>query len=505
MRRLVLSVPFLIALAGCGLGPTPPQEKTVQASAPIVNGSPDTTHKAVVALLGQQSECTGTIVQVKNGIGYVLTAAHCCTPQDPLQVLTMANDYNNGPYINIMAGSAVRDPAYNANNNTHDFCMLKFQGANAQTPVIPVVTAPDNLASGTIVDFIGYGVTGDPNNPANDNSLRLHKTGPINGVDSLLVYYNESNNGSNPINGGPCSGDSGGPAITTSGPVVVVAVTSAGDQTCSQFGISGRVTSATGANGFITQYLNDQVIMPAMDCNTCSQNTTSQGGACYNAALACFNDQACSNLNDCIGNCNGSQACVDGCVNQFQAGVAKLNAVYACICNTGCTTECAAECGSQPSCGLTASDPNCNTCLENSCCGEAQNCANNTTCTSCLVANPPASCNNNAQYNALLGCLDAKCGAQCGGSSSSSSSSGMASSSSGNASSSSGGQGGGGQGGGGQGNGGGATGSGGGNIGEEGGCSMSQSSSSGATPAFLAIALGAALSLLRRRRDARRA
>ncbi len=61
----------------------------------IINGQLDTTHQAVVALIGRNSICSGTIVQTdpQRGIGWVLTAAHCV--DDVPQAIIQGNDFNS--------------------------------------------------------------------------------------------------------------------------------------------------------------------------------------------------------------------------------------------------------------------------------------------------------------------------------------------------------------------------------------------------------------------------
>ena len=521
MRRLALTCSFLGSLIAAGCAPEGPAslaDHVAETGSPIVNGAQDTTHTAVVALLGNQSECSGTVVQVKGSNGYVLTAAHCCTAQDPPAYVVFANDYTQASASNtkyVIASSVKRDPNWNPNTNTHDFCMLQFSGATASTPVIPVMTpTTDNLAPGTQVDFVGYGVTGDPNNPASQNSLRLHKKGPIQQVDSLLVYYNESNSGAYPVNGGPCSGDSGGPALTTTGTLLVAAVTSAGDQTCTQFGLSGRVSVVSKSGGFVDQYLNDQPITPANDCVTCEQNAST--GVCASATTACGNDQKCITLSQCLGNCT-TQACVDTCnATAGPTAVSEYKAYVNCICNTGCPTQCATECGGA-TCGFTTATPTCDTCLEGKCCSQATACSNDATCTSCVTsANPPASCNTNTLVKGFYGCLQNNCATPCGistSSSSSSSSGGTSSSSSGGTStSSSTSSAGGGVGGGNTGTGGGNVGTGAGDNGaggsgansnnnQDSGCSVGVAGSETGSAASLAgMLLGLAIAASRRRR-----
>src|SRR5262245_57688705 len=124
MRRLTFMCPFLglVALFGCAQPAPDPAEDPGSADDSIINGTQDNVHTAVVALFTQTSECTGTILQVKGGNGYVLTAAHCCEPGDPPQWVVTGVDYNNPTAVyGVVAGSVARDPNYNPPPLTHDF------------------------------------------------------------------------------------------------------------------------------------------------------------------------------------------------------------------------------------------------------------------------------------------------------------------------------------------------------------------------------------------------
>jgi MYXO-CTERM domain-containing protein len=425
MHRLAVLYSFLgsFALLGCTLpAPDPAGEDPGHAEDSIINGTQDNAHTAVVALFSQQSECTGTILQVKGGNGYVLTAAHCCTAQDMPQWVLTGVDYDNPTAVyGVVPGSVTQDPGYNPATLLHDFCMLQFSGAPANMPFIPPATsqAQDGLQVGSQVEFVGYGVAGTPQNHDNFNSIRNHITGALDQLDSLSIAYDQQAN-----NGGPCSGDSGGPALVQPGTPqaqqLVVGVTSYGDVNCAQYGVSGRVSGVY--NGFIGPYLNGQPILPPQDCQTCATNAQQPNGACGAQTQACLNNQACADLSNCLQGCS-TQACVDGCANQFQAGINDYNNFVDCICYTGCTTQCAAECGPPPSnCGLQSSDADCNTCLESKCCAQAQACANDQACVDCLVPNAPASCSNNGPLNQLAICITSNCNTECNGGSSSSSS-----------------------------------------------------------------------------------
>ena len=553
MRRVALACSFLGSLiaAGCAPASAPDANEgtAAEAKGAIAFGSADTAnpHTAVVALVidaggGYISSCSGTVVKVANGQGYVLTAAHCCNEGAP-GIVVMANDYGNyaqqlfnpnpsPPVYKVVPGSVYYDAAYNQYD--HDFCMLKFSGATASTPTIKLPTgSPDGLANGTAIEHVGYGMT----NTNSNNSQRRTGTNNVGQLSSALIEYNQGNG-----TPGPCQGDSGGPTLIPAGEAqgsqTVVGVTSWGNSSsCSgaSMGASSRVLSGIGSGKFITSFINDAPIgnQPGTatgNCDTCQQETLSPGGACASTYNACTSNSACSTLLNCMSNCT-TQTCAENCWNAAgTSGQNAYNAILNCICNTGCPTECSTECGGSTSssssssggnCGLQSQDPTCNTCLTNSCCSQASACANNAACVSCLQsANPPASCNSNAQLNSLVSCLSGNCASQCG-ISSSSSSSGSTSSSSGSTSSSSGstsassstsssgstsgGTGGGGTGTGGTGTGGAGTGGDSGNDpDQDSGCSVSggagSASTQGASFAGLLVALG--LAFARRRRGA---
>jgi MYXO-CTERM domain-containing protein len=486
MRRLALTCSILGTLlaAGCAPPSTSGEDPASEAKDSIVYGSSDSSHTAVLALLipasgGYFSACTGTVVKMSGTTAYVLTAAHCCNNGAP-SLAVMAQNY--APYEQYVFGGNPPAPAYKVdsnsvyydsayNGNTHDFCMLKVPGVPSSTPAIPVATGNDGVTLGTQLQHVGYGQTEqdvqNPNSP-NQNTSRRKGTNTANvQVTSTIIQYSQGGSGNTP---GPCHGDSGGPALTpynaasqTSQKVVGVTSYGTGSGECigaGAQGVSVRVTSVTGANGFVTNYLNDTPTgtkagsTSAGNCSTCQQDTLSPGGACSSTYNACTNNAACNTLLSCLGNC-GTQTCADNCWNAAGAtGQNLYNNVINCICNTGCSNECSAECGgTSTGCGLQAQDANCDMCLTGKCCNQASACAGNQTCLDCLSTGS-TSCNNNSQYVSLITCLQNNCNVECLGgstsssssssssgstsSSSSSSSSGSASSSSGSASSSSG-------------------------------------------------------------------
>ena len=337
-RRLRAPLCVLVALAGaagCSERATDPRlaplpERPGSVGEPIIGGTPDTTHQAVVAVLSQNSACTGTIIQKTANYGYVLTAAHCVGPD--LAVVAQGNDYNGGGLVYYSIDDWQAHSGYNQQVN--DFAMLRVVGVGGATPVIPAMTpAQDALQIGTPILHVGYGMTSYPNS---NNSARYKVPGSVSSLTQLLVYYDDPNSG-------PCFGDSGGPQLTT-GTERVAGVTSAGPQgsDCTGLGWSGRVSAVY--NSFIAPYINGEP-QGQQTCAQCFESTTSGVSTCADEVAACFNNADCDALNTCLGGCSNA-TCQQNCVNAHPTGYTIFNAIYDCVCTQGCV----AECGTDPMC-----------------------------------------------------------------------------------------------------------------------------------------------------------
>jgi hypothetical protein len=256
-------------LMGCSARATP-DDRVGTSRASIAYGTADSRHTAVVSVLapvGSSSlqECTGSIVAVTNGTGYVLTAAHCCNTYVPTLVVA-ASDYSVGeaylgggtpapPVYSVVRGSVFYDANYTGND--HDFCLLQFAGATPSTPTLALPTsANDGLALGAEVEHVGFGMT----ETSTTNSGRRTGIGTVDlGLTSLILEFSQG--GANHIPG-TCAGDSGGPALLPAGVAqaqqVVVGVQSYGDaSSCAgeTLGVASRVSSEIGPGQFITSYL----------------------------------------------------------------------------------------------------------------------------------------------------------------------------------------------------------------------------------------------------------
>jgi len=356
MQRLDLTCfAFALTLAACAPPrPGSPEEASAHTSAPIVYGSADTAHTAVVALLaplqGGFSECSGTIVQVTSGVASVLTAAHCCNQGAPT-IVVMSDDYGASvssiksshppaPAYAVIAGSVRWDQGYdeNALAPVDDFCMLQFD-APAGTPVIPVATGSDGLAPNIAVEYVGFGTTESNQN----NSLREHVSAPVDQqITAADFRYTEG--GTTHI-GGPCEGDSGGPALLPSGvpqaQQVVVGTTSYGDDACMSYGVSMRVTSETGPGGFISTYLasGPSSVSSSTGASSASSSSSSGGGG-SGAPTTCDGaggDIGCCTPAGALYFCAPGQASLEylPCHGGKTCGWDAADGYYACVTGPG--------------------------------------------------------------------------------------------------------------------------------------------------------------------------
>ncbi len=416
----------ILAAVGCSSGSPGKLPPTAVSHQAITNGSPDTTHQGVMMLVDQThgAACSGSVVAVKGTYGFLLTAAHCVlgepnkgipAPTASDLVVVQGNDAQTSnivyPVVDFKA-----NPGYaSSGNKLYDFAMVKFNGAGSSTPTMKMLTSSlDNLKAGSPVEFVGYGIT---SSGSQNSGTRMHVNNTLAdtaagyAVSALTVSYSEAGG-----LGGPCSGDSGGPALyTVNGTQYVAAVTSYGDQTCTQFGVSGRVSAVV--DNFINPYINGTSGTGTQTCAQCQQASTTGVGACSQAVTDCQNNADCKALVTCFNNCAQSdQTCINNCATQHSAGTTLYQKIGDCVCTTACKTECASDPSCQGSqCGFSFSDATCSQCMNNSCCTEQQNCKADSACSTCVTSSsPPASCSSNANETALMQCYTGKCAQQCG-------------------------------------------------------------------------------------------
>jgi len=253
---------FLVALASLSLMSIPvlsgcsdsSRRELFAQGRPIVHGSPDNdpAHMATVALTngpGTDFFCSGTLIT--NNV--VLTAAHCLedywgNPVNPTSIDVFFGDdvHSGGDYRAVAEGE--QNPSWNRSSLYGDAALLRLS-STAPSDVAPIPYLPTNLElteadeGTTIVDFSGFGL-----DEHGSSGEKLHVEDYIDivcdtagGCSNGQVVQNSFSYDEDP--GGPCSGDSGGPAYVMRSNVEYVAgVTSYGDQNCSYFGVSTNIS-----------------------------------------------------------------------------------------------------------------------------------------------------------------------------------------------------------------------------------------------------------------------
>jgi MYXO-CTERM domain-containing protein len=232
MRRLLCLAAVLPFVVACSDERGPVAERIAQQQDAIINGIPDSTHDAVVALFGNFSACSGTVFTTNASGVYVITAAHCFE-QDTMSQVVIGDDYQAAEDIlNVVAWE--QHPQWDSDNLAYDFALIRASGSFSH-PVIPVLTpGEDAIGPGTPLTHVGYGLLSSPNG---DTTSRHYGTGNVSEVAQIQFAYNQPTLG-------PCSGDSGGASLVDLGAGERVAgVISFGDQECTDYGVSGRVSS----------------------------------------------------------------------------------------------------------------------------------------------------------------------------------------------------------------------------------------------------------------------
>ncbi len=328
---------FALAVGGCDApAPRSTAPATASAEAPIIEGSADTEHPAVVWLFNSDDgfACSGTIIAVDGTTGYVLTAAHCAG----MDQVVIATDFYDcfgeprGP--SCQAVFAAQDQVYHPTwtgdigEGSADFSMLRFVGAGPTTPVIPAAASDDGVFPTVEVDVVGFGQI-----ETGDNSRRNHKVTRIDEVIDEPALF------SHPAT--VCFGDSGGPAILDGR---VVGVSSFVDSdSCYGHGYSGRVQ--TVYEDFIAPYIAQPPIQQS--CDACLETALDTlGGPCGAELDACGADSACVAIEACVIACVGNPGCERECANSNPAGALLHDAIFRCA---SCDV-CVSSCGDDPRC-----------------------------------------------------------------------------------------------------------------------------------------------------------
>ncbi len=255
------ALPLLLAACDVGTGPAGDLDG-VNSDPKILGGdAPDAAeHDAVVALhliwMGKVMPapfCTGTLIEED----IVLTAAHCLdeawggtsyAEMDPADVVVYVGD---NPVGDLTGNTTTVDELlihvdYDRINLENDIGILRLSApVTSVTPVPALDTSVGwtNADAGIAINFAGFGET-----ETGSYGQKLQVDGVFGGlgcavsgcwdagIPATQVSYSQTSVQ------GTCSGDSGGPMfVDRSGTVYVGAITSYGDWSCAQYGVSTRV------------------------------------------------------------------------------------------------------------------------------------------------------------------------------------------------------------------------------------------------------------------------
>jgi uncharacterized protein (TIGR03382 family) len=322
---------FGLLLIGClsqGCGQPPDMELKHQGR-PIINGQLDTdpAHDAVVALTFGGAMCSGTLISPE----VVLTAAHCAQGYGPSYFTIYFGDNLNSASTRRVSEVWVH-PAYNPSSITNDIAMLRLSSPppSGITPIpyLPHSLGVDQADVGNPMEYVGFGETENHNVGVKltvMNNLDWICTQP--GGCMVGSGYQASQNTicGDQTPGGPCHGDSGGPAfVTRGGHEYVAGITSYGDQYCQQFGCSTKVDEFEAE---IADFVGGVLGSPCVDSALCLSGFCVDGVCC---------DSACPGICDvcnapgAMGTCSPAP---DGtpCPDDDQCNGAEVCLLHECV------------------------------------------------------------------------------------------------------------------------------------------------------------------------------
>jgi len=268
-------------------------------------------------------------------------------------------------------------PAYNSSSITNDIAMLRLSSA-PPAGITPIPYLPQSLGVGQPdvgkpMEYVGFGETESHSVGVKltvDNNLDWICTQP--GGCTVGSGYHASQNTicGDQTPGGPCHGDSGGPAfVLRNGQEYVAGITSYGDQYCQYFGCSTKVDEFEAE---IADFVGGVLGSPCADSAMCLSGFCVDGVCCETTCPgACNVCNAPGSLGTCSpapdgtpcpdGDlCNGEEVCLlQECVAGVPLECSDDNACTTETCDPalGCVAGPALDCDDSNSCTDDSCDP----------------------------------------------------------------------------------------------------------------------------------------------------